>query len=119
MLLMILEKVPTSLKGALSRWLIQLRTGTFLGNPSRRVRDELWTKACKKVGDKGCVLQVWSARNEQGFDHRQHGNTEHMLLDYEGLTLVTKLRRKAPKRKPKTVGQNATPSGEGAPVLVS
>jgi hypothetical protein len=37
---------------------------------------------------------VWSARNEQGFLHRQHGDTDHMLLDYEGLVLVTRLRRK-------------------------
>ncbi len=44
MLVMILEKLPRSLRGALSRWLIEVRPGTFLGNPSQRVRDELWSR---------------------------------------------------------------------------
>jgi CRISPR-associated protein Cas2 len=39
---MILEKVPRNLKGALTRWLIEVRSGIFLGNPTQRVREELW-----------------------------------------------------------------------------
>jgi hypothetical protein len=63
------------------------------------VRDELWLKACKKLKGKGRVLQMWSARNEQGFDYRQHGDTSHWLLDYEGLALVTRLRRQPRTKK--------------------
>ena len=88
MLVMILEKAPASLRGELSRWLLQIATEAFLGNPSRRVRDELWIKACRKIG-KGNVIQIWTARNEQGFDFRQYGNSSRTILDYGGLVLVT------------------------------
>ena len=96
MLVMILEKGPVSLRGELSRWLVQPATGVFLGNPSRRVRDELWTKACRKIKS-GNVIQIWTARNEQGYEFRQHGNSKRSITDFEGLALVTTF--KPPKKQ--------------------
>jgi CRISPR-associated protein Cas2 len=74
----------------------------FLGNPSQRVRDELW----KKITDRppvGYVLQVWSSRHPQGFEYRQYGTSKRMLEDYDGLALVavagkTRKNRKASRR---------------------
>ena len=86
---MILEKVPTSLRGALSHWLLEPKTGVFLGNPSARVRDELWNKALKKKNkDNGSILQVWTDKNPQGFSYRQFGPCERKFVDFEGLSLV-------------------------------
>ena len=85
---MILEKMPPKWKGALSRWLIEIRPGTFLGHPSPRVRDELW-KAITARPVTGFVLQLWSARNPQGWSFRQVGQSKRMLHDFEGLALVT------------------------------
>ena len=48
MLVMIVERRPKSLRGALSRWLMEVRPGVFLGNPSQRVRDELWRKVTSR-----------------------------------------------------------------------
>ena len=86
------------------------------------MRDELWRRACKKLDPKGRVLQIWSARNEQGFEYRQHGDTDHWLLDYEGLALVTRLRRpprkksslrkKWPKKKKAMITQISRHRGE-------
>ena len=87
MLVMILEKVPTSLRGALSRWLIEPKTGVFLGNPSARVRDELWKLAVAKRGD-GRILQIWSERSPQGYQYRSVGDADRQLVDYEGIALV-------------------------------
>ena len=89
MLVMILEKVPTSLRGALSRWLLEPKTGVFVGNPSARVRDELWLKSIKKAGESGAVLQLWTDKNPQGFSYRHFGARERTLADFEGLALVT------------------------------
>jgi CRISPR-associated protein Cas2 len=47
-MVMILEKLPRSLRGELSRWLIEVRPGTFLGNPNQRIRDELWRKETQR-----------------------------------------------------------------------
>src|SRR5262245_60168222 len=86
-LVMILEKVPRSLRGALSRWLIEPATGIFLGNPSQRVREELWKTAIKKAG-RGRVLQIWSSRTPQGFTYREYGESKRCLEDFEGIALV-------------------------------
>ena len=93
MLVMILEKVPTSLKGALSRWLLEPKTGVFLGNPSARVRDELWERTLKSVKGSGSALQIWSDRNPQGFSFRQVGMSEREIAEFEGLQLVRITRR--------------------------
>ncbi|MDD5190309.1 MAG: type I-E CRISPR-associated endoribonuclease Cas2e [Dehalococcoidales bacterium] len=85
---MILEKTPTSLKGALSRWLLEPKTGVFLGNPSARVRDELWEKALKKTKESGAIMQIWTDSNPQGFSYRQYGKRERRFVDLDGLALV-------------------------------
>jgi CRISPR-associated protein Cas2 len=85
---MILEKVPRSLKGALTRWLIEIRSGIFLGNPTQRVREELWKKVIKRP-PLGYALQLWSAPGPQGYEFRQYGEAKRQLTDFEGLGLVT------------------------------
>lgn len=86
--MMILEKVPRSLKGALTRWLIEVRSGIFLGNPTQRVREQLWKKVTQRP-PLGYVLQLWSAPNPQGYEFRQYGESKRQLTDFEGLGLVT------------------------------
>ena len=87
MLVMILGNSPRSLRGELSRWLIEPSPGVFLGNPSARVRDELWGKAMNRCRD-AAVLQVWSAPNTQGFEYRQHNPKLRKFVDVDGLSLV-------------------------------
>ena len=69
------------------------RTGVFLGNPSARVRDELWIRAIKAMKGQGTVLQVWPDQNPQGFSYRQFGISDRKFVDLEGLALVQTLRR--------------------------
>lgn len=72
----------------MSRWLLEPDTGVYIGNPSARVRDELWDKAIKQCKETGVVLQMWTDKNPQGFSYRQFGITERQLIDFEGLCLV-------------------------------
>src|SRR5437899_327940 len=88
MLVMILEKLPRKWRGALSRSLIEVRPGIFLGNPSQRVRDELWRQITERP-PRGYVLQLWSSRQPQGYEYRQYGDSKRMLSDFEGLGLAT------------------------------
>lgn len=66
---------------------MEVRPGTFLGNPSSRVRDELWKRVTNRPA-LGYVLQVWSAPSPQGFAYRQYGTSHRQLADFEGLALV-------------------------------
>lgn len=85
----------------MSRWLLEPKAGLFLGNPSARVRDELWDRAIKATKGDGAVLQVWTSNNAQGFAYRQFGRRGRELVDFEGLALVKICGEKG------TVGQNA------------
>ena len=94
MLVMILEKVPSSLRGELTRWLLEVHTGVFIGDVSAMVRDRLWDK-CSRRKSKGRVIQVWSTNTEQGFDLRAEGLTDRQIMDYDGLKLIRVLRAPA------------------------
>jgi CRISPR-associated protein Cas2 len=66
---------------------VEVRPGTFLGNPSQRVRDELWKKVTKR-SPLGYAAQIWSSPNPQGFAYRQYGASKRQLADFEGVALV-------------------------------
>ena len=87
MVVIILEKVPVSLRGELTRWLIEPHSGVFVGHVSAMVRDRLWDKCCRHV-KQGGAWQAWSTNNEQRFSIRTFGDTKRTIVDFEGLQLV-------------------------------
>ena len=88
MIVLILEKVAAGLRGELSRWLIEPKTGVFIGHVSARVRDQLWEKCIKKKR-KGGVIQIWKTNTEQHFQIRMTGDTSREVVTVEGLQLIT------------------------------
>lgn len=87
MVVMILEKVPSSARGLLSRWLIEPHPGIFVGHVNALVRDKLWDKCCAFCR-KGGVIQIWSTNNEQHFKMRSYGLTKRQIIKLEGLQLI-------------------------------
>ena len=87
MIVMILERVPAGLRGELSRWLIEPKTGVFVGHVSAMVRDRLWKK-CQASKAVGGVIQAWSSNNEQRFLIRMDGDTSRRLVELDGVLLV-------------------------------
>ncbi len=87
MIVMVLEKVPTSLRGELTRWLIEPHAGVFVGHVNATVRDHLWGK-CIKSKRTGGVLQIWSTNNEQRFSIRSIGQTQRQMAHFEGIQLI-------------------------------
>lgn len=87
MVVMILEKVPTSLRGELTRWLIEPHTGVFVGHVNAMVRDRLWKK-CRKAKRAGGIVQIWSTNTEQRFQMRMTGETKRDVVNFDGLQLI-------------------------------
>lgn len=87
MIIMILERVPVSLRGELSRWLLEPQSGVFVGHVSARVRDKLWEKCCK-ARQAGSVLQIWSTNSEQRYQMRSYGRTSRHIVNVEGIQLI-------------------------------
>lgn len=84
---MILECVPTSLRGELTRWMLEPKAGVFIGTLSAMVRDRLWYKACQRVRDGGCML-IYKTNTEQGFAIQLYGPFKRQVQDFEGLSLI-------------------------------
>ena len=89
MVVIILESVPTSVKGELSRWLLEPFPGVFVGQVTAMVRDQLWKKCCQKCKEGG-VVQIWSTNTEQRFKMRMWGRTRRAIVDREGLQMIVK-----------------------------
>ena len=87
MVVMVLENAPTSVRGELTRWMLELRAGVFVGNISAAVRDTLWQMVCGKLRG-GAGMIVFNAANEQGFNILFCGNTSRTVEDFDGLLLI-------------------------------
>jgi len=102
-LVMILEKVPERVRGELTHWLLEVKTGVFVGHVSARVRDKLWEK-CTQAKRLGGVTQIWSTNTEQQFQMRMAGDTSREIVEMEGLQLI-RIPRKTPDARPEKLAE--------------
>lgn len=92
MVIVIATAVPPGLRGYITRWMFELAPGVFAGHISARVRDELWERVCFYSGADGKALMVWTTRNEQRMEFRQH-RYDWEPADFDGLTLMARPKR--------------------------
>ena len=100
MIVLVVTACPAGLRGDLTKWLTELTPGTFVGNPSARVRDLLWDRTIELVRD-GRALLVFSSNNEQGMEFRTHRH-DWAPTDFDGLTLM--VRPESPKSQARRTG---------------
>lgn len=99
MTVIVLTNCPAGLRGFLTRWLLEISPGVFIGGPSARIRDVLWSEVKAYTGE-GRALLAYDTDNEQGFTFRTHEHKWHPV-DHEGLTLI---------RRPKDTQTFSTPA---------
>lgn len=87
MIVLVVSKVPRSLRGKLTRWLLQLKSGVYVGTLSARVRNRLWDSTCEALRG-GWAIMLFAAKTEQGFDIRAHGEPPVEFEDLEGLWMA-------------------------------
>jgi CRISPR-associated protein Cas2 len=92
MTVIVLIAVADGLRGHLTRWMIEIAAGVFVGNPSARVRDRVWAVLADRVGD-GQALMIEPAGNEQGWTVRTAGRDRGHPVDYDGLVLFARNRQ--------------------------
>ncbi|MGA4842172.1 type I-E CRISPR-associated endoribonuclease Cas2e [Streptomyces sp. G45] len=107
MTVIVLANCPAGLRGFLTRWLLEISPGVFLGAPSARVRDILWDEVRHYRG-KGRALLAYQTDNEQGFTFATHEHTWHPT-DHEGLTLL----RRPTSPSPSPTGDSTAPPRQG------
>lgn len=91
MLVIVLHKYPNTLAGTLSRWLLHVSSGVFVGKVSPRVSEKLWGILQEVEAKSSLDVTFCSTDNsEQGFHVRQLGNPIYSLEDFDGLPLISR-----------------------------
>jgi CRISPR-associated protein Cas2 len=103
MLVIVVERVPPSVHGELTRWLLEPHTGVFVGDVSAGVRELLWDLVKEKLKG-GAALLLQNADTEQGYLIRTAGDTRRAVVAFEGLQLI-----RVP-RKPKRGQKDSAPA---------
>jgi len=86
MTVIVVAACPVGLRGHLTRWLLEIAPGVFVGKISSRVRDLMWLRVLDMVKT-GRAIMVYSANNEQGLAFQVH---EHnwQPIDIDGINLM-------------------------------
>jgi len=86
MIVITMTDCPVGLRGDLTKWLLEISPGVFVGQVSARVRDNLWERI-KETVKNGKVTMVFSTNNEQHLDFRVH-NSLWEPIDFDGIKLI-------------------------------
>ena len=87
MLVIVLENAPPRLRGRLAVWLLEVRAGVYVGNYSKRVREQIWSQVEEGIEDGNAVL-MWRSTSEAGFEFITLGKNRRIQADFDGVQLV-------------------------------
>lgn len=100
MMVLVLSACPSSLRGHLTRWLLEISPGVFVGQVTRRVRELMWEETVGSIGP-GRAILVWQSKSEQRLSFEVHGH-HWEPVDFDGITLM--LRPHEEQSNPSKVG---------------
>ena len=86
MTVIVLTACPVGLRGHLTRWLLEISPGVFVGTINTRVRGQVWTRVTEMVKT-GRAIMVHTADNEQGLAFKVHAH-DWTPIDFEGINLI-------------------------------
>lgn len=90
MIVITLSKVPMSLRGDLTKWCQEAQTGVYVGNFSARIRDLLWERITKSIGNGEATL-IYSTNNELGYTFRTT-RKDKQVINFDGLPFIKHLK---------------------------
>jgi len=61
MIVLTLTNCPPSIRGELTRWLLEIDTGVYVGRVSARVREQIWHRVQKHVLNGRAIMKFHSA----------------------------------------------------------
>jgi len=88
MLVIVTENVPPRLRGYLTKWLLEIRAGVYIGDYSVKVREMLWENVTREMGEGNAII-AWSTNNEAGYDFDTWGENRRYPIKIDGFPLVS------------------------------
>lgn len=86
MVVYILDNAPETLRGELCKWVLEVKSGVFVGKLSRVVREKLWDKISKE--DMRGALMIYKINTEQGYKIEMIGEPYRSVIDLDGIQLI-------------------------------
>ena len=86
MIVVSMTNCPPKLRGDLSKWLLEINTGVYVGHVNAKVREALWKRICDNIKD-GQATMVFTTNNEQHMDFYVH-NTSWCPVEFDGIKLM-------------------------------
>lgn len=83
----VIDNASLSIRGELTRWMLEVKPGVFVGNTSAMVRERLWEKVSEEGTAKGALL-LYSSDSEQGFRIKLYGDPKRRVIDLDGVQLI-------------------------------
>lgn len=106
-----IEDAPPRLRGRLSLWLVEVRSGVYVGSVTARLRDMIWDNVvagCRR----GSGVMVWpSSSRANCFRMRTTGENRRVPVQVDGLWFTALEPQTPPVDSPTTIGD----SGEVSP----
>ena len=90
MVVFVLTACPAGLRGHLTRWLLEISAGVYVGHVSARVRDTMWERVVELCKD-GRAIMIYTARNEQRLAFKVYRH-DWMPVDLDGINLMRRSR---------------------------
>ncbi|WP_458686373.1 type I-E CRISPR-associated endoribonuclease Cas2e [Nocardia tengchongensis] len=86
MVVLVLSACPAGLRGHLTRWLLEVSPGVFVGILTARVRDLAWQRVTELSKD-GRAIMIYSTRSEQRLAFKVHRH-EWEPIELDGVYLM-------------------------------
>jgi CRISPR-associated protein Cas2 len=99
MTVIVVAACPIGLRGHLTRWLLEISPGVFVGKISARVRARMWDRVTDMVKT-GRAIMVYGADNEQGLAFKVHAH-DWIPVNYEGINLILRPAKPEPDARNK------------------
>lgn len=88
MLVIATENIPPRLRGRLAIWLLEIRSGVYIGKVSAKTREMIWNTI--EIGaEEGNVVMAWKTNTESGFDFLTYGTNRRLPENWNGIKLVS------------------------------
>lgn len=87
MTVIVVSAARPSLRGALTRYMLEPSAGVFVGRLSLPLASTLWKRIVMEIQD-GSAWMARPASNDQGFTLVHAGGGDRSPVDFDGLTLV-------------------------------
>lgn len=86
MVVLVLTACPAGLRGHLTRWMLEVSPGVFVGTLPSRVRDLMWARTVELCKD-GKAIMIHSTRGEQRLAFKVHKH-DWKPVDVDGVWLM-------------------------------